>query len=129
MLQHVSLEVHAGRTEACVAFWETLGFERMVPPPLLRDRYLWVTRGGTQIHLIPVEEPVTTRRGHAAVVVEDYDAALTALRELGFEPRPGENAWDAARAFVRDPSGNLVEIMSKPPLPPWPGEDGAAVKG
>ena len=118
MLQHVSLEVRPEQVEECVAFWALLGFEQMEPPPLLRDRFTWVQRNGTQIHLMPFEDPVTTRRGHAAIVVEDYEGTLAALRERGFEPRDGENAWDAPRSFVRDPAGNHVEIMSKAPPGP-----------
>ena len=87
MLQHVSLEVRPDQVEACVEFWALLGSEQMTPPPLLRDRFTWVQRDGTQIHLMPFEDPVTTVRGHAAVVVEDYEAALAALREHGFETR------------------------------------------
>ena len=64
---------------------------------------------------MPFDDPVTTARGHAAVVVEDFDAALDRLREHGFEPRPGSNAWGASRSFVRDPAGNHVEVMSQPP--------------
>src|SRR3954470_1703579 len=119
MLQHVSLEVPPAQVEECVAFWELLGFERMDPPPLLRDRFTWLHRGDTQVHLMPFEDAVTTARGHAAVVVEDYDATIAALDERGFETREGTNAWDAPRRFVRDPAGNHIEIMSKPPLPPW----------
>lgn len=79
-------------------------------------------REGTQIHLLPKEAPATTHDGHAAVLAEDYDAALARLREAGFDPQPGTDAWDAPRSFVRDPSGNLVEVMSAVPEPPWPGE-------
>jgi catechol 2,3-dioxygenase-like lactoylglutathione lyase family enzyme len=122
MLQHVTLEVRTDQVDACLGFWAQLGFERVVPPPLLRDRFVWVERDGTQIHLMPVPDPVTTRHGHAAVVVDDYEGTLEALRADGMEPQPGENAWDAPRSFVRDPAGNLVEIMSAPPVPPWPGE-------
>ena len=122
MLQHVSLEIGTDQVTACVAFWEQLGFERMEPPPLLRNRFIWVQREGTQIHLIPGEEPNTTVRGHAAVLVEDYEGTLAALIGQGFEIGEGENAWDAPRSFVRDPAGNLIEIMSAPPHPPWPGE-------
>jgi catechol 2,3-dioxygenase-like lactoylglutathione lyase family enzyme len=123
MLQHVTLEVRPGQVEACVRFWGLLGFEPMTPPPLLRDRFTWVARAGTQIHLVPVDEPVAAREGHVAVHAEDYDAALDALHEAGFETRPGTNAWDAPRSFVRDPAGHLVEVMSAPPQPPWPGEE------
>jgi catechol 2,3-dioxygenase-like lactoylglutathione lyase family enzyme len=118
MLQHVSVEVRPEQIEACVAFYGLLGFEQMTPPPLLRDRFTWVQRNGTQIHLMPFEDPNTTVRGHAAVVVDDYEGTLAALRERGFELREGENAWDAPRTFVRDPAGNHVEIMSKAPPGP-----------
>ena len=122
MLQHVTLEVRAAQVDDCVRFWGLLGFERMTPPPLLRDRFTWVAREGTHIHLVPVEEPIAAREGHVAVLAEDYDAALAALHAAGFETRPGSNAWNAPRSFVRDPAGHLVEVMSALPVPPWPGE-------
>jgi catechol 2,3-dioxygenase-like lactoylglutathione lyase family enzyme len=122
MLQHASLEVPPDRVRDCVRFWELLGFEEIAPPPLLRDRFTWVQRDGTQIHIIPVEAPAQMREGHVAVVAPDYDATLRTLRDAGFELRPGSDAWDAPRVFVHDPGGNLVEVMSKPPQPPWPGE-------
>jgi catechol 2,3-dioxygenase-like lactoylglutathione lyase family enzyme len=115
MLQHVTLEVRSDDVDACLAFWALLGFERMEPPPLLRDRFTWVEREGTQIHLMPFEDPNTTVNGHAAVVVEDYEPTLAALRDRGFELRAGSNAWGAPRTFTRDPAGNLVELMSAPP--------------
>ena len=122
MLQHVTLEVKPDHVEACVGFWELLGFRRMTPPPLLRDRFTWVERDGTHIHLVPVDDPAVPREGHSAVVAPDPEAALTALRDAGFDPQPGSNAWDAPRWFVHDPAGHRVELMSAPPIPPWPGE-------
>jgi catechol 2,3-dioxygenase-like lactoylglutathione lyase family enzyme len=122
MLQHASLEVTRDRIADCVAFWQLLGFTPMEPPPKLRERFTWVEREGTQIHLIPVDDPVAAREGHVAVVAPDYEGALAALRGAGFAPSDGENAWDAPRSFVRDPAGHLVEVMSRPPHPPWPAE-------
>ena len=115
MLQHVSLEVRPDQVDACVAFWRLLGFEQVTPPGELAERYTWVEREGTQIHLMPFEAPSTTVNGHAAVVVEDYEPALAALRERGFELRAGSHAWGAPRTFTRDPAGNHVELMSAPP--------------
>jgi catechol 2,3-dioxygenase-like lactoylglutathione lyase family enzyme len=120
MLQHTSLEVPPDRVRECVAFWELLGFEEIEAPPLLGGRFTWVQREGTQIHLIPVPDPVNMRQGHVAVVAPDYEANLRKLVDAGFTPREGVNAWDAPRVFVHDPGGNLVEVMSKPPHPPWP---------
>lgn len=120
MLQHVTLEVRPELIRACVAFWELLGFAELDPPPVLRDRFTWVEREGTQIHLASVEDPVAARVGHAAVVADDYDATLARLAAAGFELRAGREAWGAPRTFVRDPAGHLVEVMSRPPHPPWP---------
>ncbi|MFL5876268.1 MAG: VOC family protein [Solirubrobacteraceae bacterium] len=111
----MSIEVRPDQVAACVALWELLGFEKVMPPAMLRDRFTWVERAGTQIHLIPLDDPVTPTQGHAAVVVDDYDATLQRLHERGFVTHPGSNAWGAPRSFVRDPAGNRIELMSKPP--------------
>ena len=115
MLQHVTLEVRPDEVRACVRFWELLGFAELEPPPSLRDRFTWVGREDTHIHLVPVEHPAVPRDGHTAVVAEDAERAVAALRDAGFDPQPGSNAWDAPRWFVRDPAGHLVELMSAPP--------------
>jgi catechol 2,3-dioxygenase-like lactoylglutathione lyase family enzyme len=120
MLQHASLEVPPDRVRECVAFWKLLGFEEMEPPPRLGGRFTWVQREGTQIHLLPVEDPINMHEGHVAIVAPDYDMNVRLLLDAGFELRAGSNAWNAPRAFVRDPGGNLIEVMSAPPEPPFP---------
>src|SRR5690348_9506470 len=115
MLQHVTLEVAPETVRDCVAFWALLGFDEMDPPPLLRGRFTWVQREGTQIHFVPVEAPTQpARQGHVAIVAPDYEAVLQAMAERGVAMREGTNAWDAPRTFVRDPAGHQVEIMSAP---------------
>jgi hypothetical protein len=122
VLQHVSLEVRPDQVRDCVAFWELLGFAEIEPPPMLRGRFTWVERDGTHIHLVPVDEPAIPNEGHTAVVAPEGETTVQTLRERGFEPRPGSNAWNAPRWFVNDPAGHRVEVMSAPPVPPWPGE-------
>jgi catechol 2,3-dioxygenase-like lactoylglutathione lyase family enzyme len=122
VLQHVTLEVKPDQVRDCVAFWALLGFTKMTPPPLLRQRFIWVQREGTQIHLVPVEEPIAAREGHVAVLADDFEATLARLTQAGFTLREGTNAWDAPRSCVRDPAGHLIEVMSASPQPPWPGE-------
>jgi catechol 2,3-dioxygenase-like lactoylglutathione lyase family enzyme len=113
VLQHVTLEVPRDRVRDCVRFWELLGFREIEPPPLLRDRFVWVERNGTHIHLMPLDDPTVPEHGHAAVVAGE--AVVEALVGAGFEPRPGSNAWGAPRWFVRDPAGHRVEVMSAAP--------------
>ena len=115
MLQHATLELRRDQVDACVAFYELLGFARVEPPPTLADRAAWMQLGPTQIHLMWVEDPVSLPRGHVAVVAEDYEATLNALREAGHEPEPRREHWGSPRATARDPAGNLVELMAFPP--------------
>ena len=115
MLQHVTIELSAAQVDPCVEFYALLGFTKVDPPASLAGRATWVERGGTQIHLVPVDEPVVPPRGHHAVLLDDYDATLAALRDAGFEPEPREEHWGAARSFVRNPAGHRVELMAGSP--------------
>ena len=115
MLQHVSIETRRSDVDACVRFYELIGFRRVDPPPSLADRAAWVERGGTQIHLMFADDPVVPPNGHHAVVAPDYDGTLTALRDAGFDPEPRQEHWGVPRSYVRDPAGHLVELMAAPP--------------
>ena len=87
----------------------------MEPPDSLRDRALWVERAGTQVHLLYAEAPTVPAEGHVAVVVEDYEPTLAALRAAGHRVEPRRAPWGSPRAFVRDPAGHRVELMAFPP--------------
>lgn len=113
MIQHVALEVREQDVEASVRFWSLLGFAQVQAPEALRSRSTWVqARGGTQIHLLYADAPVVPAEGHVAVVAQDYEATLAALREAGFDPRPRTRHWGSPRAFVRCPAGHRVELMA-----------------
>src|SRR3954470_4221643 len=115
MLQHVTIEVTAAQVDACVDFYALLGFERVEPPASLAGRATWVERAGTQVHLMPVEDPVVPPSGHHALLVTDYEAAIAALRDAGFDPEARKEHWGAARSFVRNPAGHRVELMAGSP--------------
>jgi len=115
MLQHIGIEIAPAEVERAVGFFELLGFERVQPPPALQEGFTWVQRGGTQVHLMHVERPTVPPQGHLAVVVEDFDASVAALREGGFEVHPGREHWGAPRAKAHAPGGHLVELMAAPP--------------
>jgi catechol 2,3-dioxygenase-like lactoylglutathione lyase family enzyme len=115
MLQHVALEVPPGTVDECVKFWALLGFDRAEKPPRLQTSSTWVAREGTQIHLMPTDQPAVATKGHVAVVAPDYERVVLALSEAGHTVREAEDAWDAPRSTVRDPAGHTIEIMSAPP--------------
>ena len=112
MIQHVAIEVLREDVDACLRFWRLLGFERVPAPGTLAERATWVQAGSTQVHLLYADEPIVPPEGHVAVVVGDYDATLTALREAGFKPDPRTEHWGSPRAFVRCPAGHRVEVMA-----------------
>jgi catechol 2,3-dioxygenase-like lactoylglutathione lyase family enzyme len=115
MLQHVTIELTADQVEPCVRFYALLGFVRVEPPESLRGRATWVERDGTQVHLMPVDDPVVPPSAHHAVLVTDYATTFAVLRDAGFEPEPRKEHWGAPRAFVRNPAGHRVEIMAASP--------------
>lgn len=114
MLQHVTQPVAPAQLEQCVAFYALLGFLETRPAAAIAGRARWLQRGPSQIHLLGQEDP-RPGSGHVGVVVQEYDAAVARLRERGHEVEPRRAHWGAARAYVRDPAGNLVEIMASPP--------------
>lgn len=76
---------------------------------------LWLNKAGTSVHLLTTDEPVVPATGHAAVVIDSYEQTLERLRAAGFDPQPRVEHWGAARAYVRDPAGHVVEVMAAPP--------------
>lgn len=114
MLHHIGIEVRPADIEAAVAFFELIGFAKVEPPPTLR-KYTWLEREGTQVHLMPEDEPTVPVAGHLALVVPDFEATTRCLRDRGFEIKPKSEHWGAPRALVIAPGGHRVELMAAPP--------------
>jgi catechol 2,3-dioxygenase-like lactoylglutathione lyase family enzyme len=113
MIQHVALELRREQADECVSFYSLLGFVEVSPPPTLTGRARWLEAGATQVHLLWADRrPVHPARGHVAVVADAYEATLAALRAAGHEVDPRAEHWGSPRAYVRDPAGNLVEVMA-----------------
>ena len=115
MLHHVALEIHPDQAERSVQMWELIGFESVAVPPGLADRFLWLEREGTQIHLALTEQPVAPPIGHPAVIAPDFDRVVGELRAAGFELFEKGHHWGARRIGVAAPAGHRVEIMEAPP--------------
>lgn len=115
VLHHVAVEVREDRAEAETAFWALLGFARVDPPPSLRERAVWVQRGGQQVHLFLSDDPVVPPQGHVAIVAADYARDVAALREAGHDVQDRPAHWGAPRCFARTPAGHRVEVMEAPP--------------
>ena len=116
-LQHVTLEVKPDEIERSVEFWELLGFKHVEAPAALAETFVWMEHAGAQIHLERNPAPVVPPHGHAAVVVEGFDATVERLRNAGFEVTRGREHWGAPRAKAVAPGGHVVELMGAPPRP------------
>jgi hypothetical protein len=115
MLHHVGIEIAPAEVARAVLLFELLGFEPIEPPPSLADGFTWVERAGTQVHLMHDPDPTVPPRGHLAVHVPDFDAALERLRQHDFDPQPGREHWGAPRSTVTLPGGQRVELFASPP--------------
>jgi catechol 2,3-dioxygenase-like lactoylglutathione lyase family enzyme len=117
MIQHVTREIRPSELEKCVLFYGVLGFERVRTPAGIAGRAVWLERARTQIHLMLAAD-ASPQRGHVAVILDRYEPTLERLRAEGFAVEPRRQHWGSPRAYVRDPAGNLVEVMA------WgPGDD------
>ena len=118
MIQHVSFEVRPDRLDACIEFYELLGFRRVPAPEQLAHFVTWLERDGDQFHLLQLPDTSHMNAGHAAVPLgDDYEATQTRLRDAGHQVDDHEEYWGSPRSFARDPAGNLVELMKFPPPP------------
>jgi len=109
--------------DASMRFYGALGFEERgrLNFDSAYNVYLGLPGDADRVELtvnIGREEPYDLGDGynHVAVTVEDIDAALADLAEIGVEPekppyRPGEREDLPRIAFVADPDGYRVELI------------------
>ena len=114
MIQHVAREIKPADIPSCLGFYALLGFAEVPVPDGIAGRALWLQLGATQLHLLLADD-AEPARGHIAVVLDDYEATLRALRAAGHEVEPRRAHWGSPRAYVRDPVGHLVEVMAWAP--------------
>jgi catechol 2,3-dioxygenase-like lactoylglutathione lyase family enzyme len=109
---HVS--VYARDVEESVRFYtEFFGMER-VPSPKFSTPVAWLRVGDLQLHLLQSEDPAPTRQ-HFGLDVDDFEAAYRKAGEMGIlaadrPPAVRELPDGAVQMYLRDPSGNLVEV-------------------
>jgi catechol 2,3-dioxygenase-like lactoylglutathione lyase family enzyme len=115
VIHHVAIEVRPGDLRRMVELFELLGFAQVDPPPSLAE-FTWLERGGTQIHLLPSEQPTVPTAGHVAVIAPDFARTYERLEAAGFEVERRRDHWGAPRAKVAAPGGHTVELMESPPV-------------
>ncbi len=100
-------------------YTEVLGLTP-IPRPDLGFEGAWFACGLQELHLIRTEAAGPASRGHVAYAIDDGDAARAALERAGvpFEERrapagaaPAAGRGEVRRFFLRDPDGNLIELV------------------
>jgi catechol 2,3-dioxygenase-like lactoylglutathione lyase family enzyme len=108
-VHHVSLNVEDA--EKTGRFYiDVLGLE-VLPRPDFPFAGYWLRTGNQEIHLIEVKDHRVPGGEHFAFRVEDMDETVRELTERGVKvSKPMQIPGAGRQAFLRDPSGNLVEL-------------------
>ena len=109
---------------SALAFWRDLVGLKLTPSQEGDggDGLIWLeAEDGSMVHLLQRREDAPPNV-HTAFEVEDFDAALAAMRDAGYEIIKGPlERKDGQRAFyVYDPEGNRVEFVTRNGARPSP---------
>jgi glyoxylase I family protein len=108
-VHHVSINV--SDVDATKAFYvDVLGFAERRDRPDFGFGGAWLDVGGQQVHLIEGTVPGAVGQ-HFAVAVDDLDAVVAELRGRGIKVSDPQPVATSRQSFLKDPSGNLVELQ------------------
>lgn len=120
VLQHVAVTFPLGQAKDIREFYGgALGMDEIPVPPEVADRgWVWFATDheGVELHFIPhAIDPDPARAHHFCLQVDDLPAVRAALEAAGATvAEAGARIQGRDRAFVRDPVGNLVELVEIP---------------
>ena len=112
-IDHVQLAMPAGREDEARKFYaDTLGIPEVPKPPDLAKRGgCWFERGALKVHLGVDADFRAAKKAHPALVVEDLDALMKALKAGGYTMKTDEPLEGYTRIYTDDPFGNRIELM------------------
>ncbi|HKG48469.1 MAG TPA: VOC family protein [Pyrinomonadaceae bacterium] len=113
-LHHVNVTVPPELERDAKQFYaDVVGLKQVPKPSGSRQSGAWYEIGGNQLHLSVENEdsgPLSSR--HVCFSVADVKAAEARFREASVEIIPDARPVEgAARFYVRDPAGNMLEIV------------------
>jgi lactoylglutathione lyase len=115
-LNHVS--VRADDLEESAEFYESVFGMHRLPTPRFAAPLIWMRLGDLQIHLFQ-RDTVPPQFEHFALEVDDFEAIYRRTEELGAHDRGTHGhhllqlADGGVQLYLRDPAGNLVEIVTR----------------
>lgn len=115
-LQHAALTVPAECIEEARAFYSgVLGLREVPRPPEVSNRSgIWYSFGDTELHIqARADAPTEIGERHPALVVDDIDAWRARFGAHNVEVIDQPTLYNRRRFNVRDPFGNLLELMTE----------------
>ena len=105
-IHHVNVRVDD--LSDAVSFYEgVLGLRRVDRPDEMPADGVWYALGSQQVHVSDGGGPGPASKQHFAIAVPDLAAAVAELRDAGVSVEVRDVT---GQAFVRDPSGNRIEL-------------------
>ena len=126
-IQHCSVVVQD--LDRSAAFYrDVIGLTEVEIPSTFEPAGLkvrWFRLGSQQIHILLVAEKQPSGQQHMAIQVDDAQAARSWMKEKDIDIEEAVLIPGADRFFLRDPDGNLIEIIEwkqeYPNIPVWSG--------
>ncbi len=109
-IQHVTVGVR--ELDEAIAFYELFGLTRVLSRPDFGIDGAWMQAADQQVHIVVTgDRPAPDAATHFAFIVDDLDACLAELDVAGVTyRRPQRFAGAGSQAFIKDPTGNVVEL-------------------
>ena len=105
-IHHVNVRVD-DLADAARFYEDVLGLRRIHRPAEMPAEGAWYALGAQQLHVSDGGGPDPASKQHFAIAVADLGATVAELRAAGVEVMVRD---ETGQAFVRDPSGNRIEL-------------------
>lgn len=111
-IHHVNLLV--SDLEPALRFYtDALGLVPLDRPPFDFEG-AWLAAGDQQVHLVVTPDLPSESTQHFALLVDDLESVVAELRSEGLRVSSPQAIADIAQqSFLRDPSGNLIELHQR----------------
>jgi len=131
LIHHVNIQI-SDRQRTREWYEKVLGAEFLDRGPALNKRQLQLRIGNGEIHFTQTPHPTTTPSSHFAVEVDNWEAMLAHLDELGIahvrtsaastgtniggtDPHQGRREDSGEHyTYIHDPDGNMIELVHHP---------------
>ena len=113
ILNHIAIEVNDIH-KALAFYLEILGLNELETPIDVKESGIrWIDlRNGQALHLVENREATSANIAHFAITVDDVEVWRTYLGGRGVEIfSPKIKLYNAERFFLKDPSGNRIELV------------------